>query len=218
MSIKIIAMYRCSKQRRARKRIGGRKETKRLRTIGNWLQCRSHSSMHLQVPSYICAFQERKREKKKKKKGRVFEQSNRRLFIILSFHFFFFSSIYFIPFSIHLYRITYAIFIRSRFFTFFSFISQPLLCYRRATACTCDYSACKVNLCSNKSCIYSKEGEGGKRGEREEGGRVEWRGETPRVLSSESIQLNIDQLRFLLIHRSRILANELYLPPRENFY
>lgn len=68
MSIKIIAMYRCSKQRRARKRIGGRKETKRLRTIGNWLQCRSHSSMHLQVPSYICAFQERKREKKKRKK------------------------------------------------------------------------------------------------------------------------------------------------------
>lgn len=177
MSIKIIAMYRCSKQRRARKRIGGRKETKRLRTIGNWLQCRSHSSMHLQVPSYICAFQERKREKKKKKKkGRVFEQSNRRLFIMLSryiyiklevFHSFFFSSIYFIPFSIHLYRITYAIFIRSRFFTFFSFISQPLLCYRRATACTCDYSACKVNLCSNKSCIYSKGGEGGKRGERE---------------------------------------------------
>lgn len=230
MSIKIIAMYRCSKQRRARKRIGGRKETKRLRTIGNWLQCRSHSSMHLQVPSYICAFQERKREKKKKKKkGRVFEQSNRWLFIILSRYiyiyktrsisfFFFFSSIYFIPFSIHLYRITYAIFIRSRFFTFFSFISQPLLCYRRATACTCDYSACKVNLCSNKSCIYSKEGKGGKRGEREEGGRVGWRGETPRVLSSESIQLNIDQLRFLLIHRSRILANELYLPPRENFY
>lgn len=99
MSIKIIAMYRCSKQRRARKRIGGRKETKRLRTIGNWLQCRSHSSMHLQVPSYICAFQERKREKKKKKKkGRVFEQSNRRLFIILSFHFFFFQVFISFPF------------------------------------------------------------------------------------------------------------------------
>lgn len=106
MSIKIIAMYRCSKQRRARKRIGGRKETERLRTIGNWLQCRSHSSMHLQVPSYICAFQERKRERKKnrKKKGRVL-QSNRRLFIILSLIYrarnisFFFSSIYFIPFS-----------------------------------------------------------------------------------------------------------------------
>lgn len=128
-------------------------------------------------PLTFARFRKERERKKKKKKGRVFEQSNRRLFIILSRYiyiyktrsisFFFFSSIYFIPFSIHLYRITYAIFIRSRFFTFFSFISQPLLCYRRATACTCDYSACKVNLCSNKSCIYSKGGEGGKRGERE---------------------------------------------------
>lgn len=179
-------------------------------------------------PLTFARFRKERERKKKKKKGRVFEQSNRQLFIILSryiyiyktpsisFFFFFFLSIYFILFSIHLYRITYAIFIRSRFFTFFSFISQPLLCYRRATACTCDYSACKVNLCSNKNCIYSKGGEGGKRGERE-GGRMGWRRETPRVLSSESIQLNIDQLRFLLIHRSRILANELYLPLRENF-
>lgn len=139
MSIKIIAMYRCSKQRRARKRIGGRKETKRLRTIGNWLQCRSHSSMHLQVPSYICAFQERKREKKKKKKkGRVFEQSNRWLFIILSryiyiyiklevFHFFFFKylfhSLFYSFVSYHLCNF-YSI---SFFYFFFIHIPTPLV-------------------------------------------------------------------------------------------
>lgn len=181
MSIKIIAMYRCSKQRRARKRIGGRKETKRLRTIGNWLQCRSHSSMHLQVPSYICAFQERKREKKKKKKkGRVFEQSNRWLFIILSryiyiyiklevFHFFF-SSIYFIPFSIHLYRITYAIFIRSRFFLLF-FHSYPnpscaIAAPLRARAIT----VLAKWICARTKVVYTRKGEREGREEREKEG------------------------------------------------
>lgn len=180
MSIKIIAMYRCSKQRRARKRIGGRKETKRLRTIGNWLQCRSHSSMHLQVPSYICAFQERKREKKKKKKGRVFEQSNRRLFIILSRYiyiyktrsisFFFFSSIYFIPFSIHLYRITYAIFIRSRFFTFFHSYPNPscaIAAPLRARAIT----VLAKWICARTKVVYTRKGEREGREERERGRR-----------------------------------------------
>lgn len=173
--------------------------------------------MHLQVPSYICAFQERKRERKKnrKKKGRVL-QSNRRLFIILSLIYRARNISFFFSFFKYLFHSLFVICIISRmqfwfdlfFFFFFSFTSQPLLCYRRATACTCDYSASKVNLCSNKSCIYSKEG------------KEEWermgRRETPRVLSSKSIQLNIDQLRFLLIHRSRIHhANQLYpLPSR----
>lgn len=108
---------------------------------------------------------EREREKKIEKKKD--ESCNRiddyLLFYLLYieleiFHSFFQVFISF-PFR-HLYHITYAILIRSLFF-FFSFTSQPLLCYRRATACTCDYSASKVNLCSNKSCIYSKEGKEG---------------------------------------------------------
>lgn len=125
--------------------------------------------MHLQVPSYICAFQERKRERKKnrKKKGRVL-QSNRRLFIILSLIYRARNISFFFSFFKYLFHSLFVICIISRmqfwfdlFFFFFSFTSQPLLCYRRATACTCDYSASKVNLCSNKSCIYSKEGKEG---------------------------------------------------------
>lgn len=128
MSIKIIAMYRCSKQRRARKRIGGRKETKRLRTIGNWLQCRSHSSMHLQVPSYICAFQERKREKKKRKKKDE-SSSNRIDDYLLFYHFIFFffkylfHSLFYSFVSYHLCNF-YSI---SFFYFFFIHIPTPLV-------------------------------------------------------------------------------------------
>lgn len=105
----------------------------------------------------------------------------------------------------------------SFFYFFFIHIPTPLVLSPRH--CVHVRLQCLQSefVLEQKLYILERGREGGKRGEREEGGRVEWRGETPRVLSSESIQLNIDQLRFLLIHRSRILANELYLPLRENF-
>lgn len=87
--------------------------------------------MHLQVPSYICAFQERKRERKKnrKKKGRVL-QSNRRLFIILSLIYRARNISFFFSFFKYLFHSLFVICIISRMqfwfdFFFFFFHSHP---------------------------------------------------------------------------------------------
>ena len=114
--------------------------------------------MHLQVPSFTFLHIFAKRKKKKRKKKTETISSISQIFFVCS------SSFYFVVSFNFCFNFFFLILLGTNAYA--PFPPTPLLCYRRATACTCDYMVLSEWICAQTKVMYAREkGEGRKTSE-----------------------------------------------------